>query len=258
MSDYATVNPADTLEISLFDINDRILRDGQLVQIPDWTGTTPHVELTIRGKPEPTLGLYNYTPSAVVCDPPQYYSEDSTLAFRNAADTAPGTVNDPTSQVVEAKQCIEIPVDDLLAEKNNELDAYARFVLVSNCETNLAPNWVILLDTIQTTWIHRVNDFLQDRMRDRVYDADPKSYWTQDVPLRFINKTTGAGLRTNVSETQWGQVMKDIGLHSFAATDAQALCQADIDAAHTADDWAALAAIDVESAAYGWPPVYIP
>lgn len=181
------------------------------------------------------------------------------LAFEGAS------VTDPAARVAETSQFSQIPLADLKVRKEQDLTAQVDFMLSSNCETNLTPNWVIRIEPQDRTWIASVNGFLQDRMRDRVYDNDPKDYWARDVPIRAINVNTNRYLRETVNEPQWGTIMKDIGLHDFSATDAADLAQQDIDTAYGdgtgtpgGPEWQALAAIDVTEAAYGWPPVYQP
>lgn len=176
-----------------------------------------------------------------------------------------GPQGQASSRIRETVQYEQITLDKLRVLKQEELSDMVIGTRYANCQTALTPNWVIRVEEDDRAWFAEVNSVLQDRMRDRVYDADPKDYWPRDVPIRAININTNRYISENVNEAQWGQIMKDIGLHGYAIVDASALVQADIDSAYGdgsgvpgGPEWTALAAIDARDPLYGWPSVYAP
>jgi len=202
-------------------------------------------------------------------NPGPYESWDGTTALSFAGQV----LHAPTSRVQETRTFEQIPIDDLRAIKQNELSTHLDYIRHENCQTNLTPNWVIRIELTDREWIASVVNVLEDRlstialeMQTYLMLPEPRGgftplapdYWPRDVPIRAINVNTNRYISTVTNADQWGQIMKDIGLHDFSSVDAAQLVQADIDAAVLAVDWDALASIDVKDPLYGWPPVYEP
>lgn len=200
----------------------------------------------------PDLNLYDYQPPSNAA-PDEYYQSPPTISLAFS-----GTVGQASGTVIGTNVWASLSNDEIRQRQQTNLTNQVQATRYSNCQTNLTPNWVVRIEQQDRDWYSEINQVLQDRMRDRVYDGDPKDYWPRDVDIRAINVNTNRYISTPVNESQWGQIMKDIGLHGYAIVDAANLVQTDIDNAVAADDRAALVGINVADPLYGWPPVYAP
>lgn len=206
----------------------------------------------------PRVDLQVYLEDVQTTPPPDDYRVSTELrAFS-------GSLGSEAARVVVTSQHDQIPIDDLLSERQGELDNYALNVTFQTVRSTTSTNFWIDVSQRQRERITSISSALFDRLKDRTLGedsaADPvivkpgNTYWARDPQLRLIRDSNGNRILAAVNEVAWGQAVKDIALYDDQIEDAYAAATADMDTAYTADDWAALAAIDIDS--YAWPLYY--
>lgn len=273
MSEFGWVNPANATDISLVDFPPPAVNRGPINLVTGNTVYLPKIAaVSLDEAPKPQWDLYNLvraTEQPPGGRPPEYYDSSLTYAFRNAANTGPGVVGDATSIVQETRIYTEIPIADLYLRKSQELTGYNAFVRVQSVRST-APGsenfWIQLQEDDRERQLNATK-VLFDRLKDRTLGDDSSvvppsvksatSYWARDPRVVLIRDSNGNRIFAPVDEVSWGHVVKDSGLYDEGRQIAAINVQNAIEAELAADDWPALADIDVEDrAAYGWPLYY--
>lgn len=280
---FAYVNPADTTDIQLEDINGTPFETGRFVvtaRIPaGWT-------LTDRAVPE--WDVYDIVPDPANPPPPTdpYYGETRTRAFS-------GVVNDAAAAVVETIAYPPIELDELRRQKETDLNNYAGTVYFSAFEHIAGPLefWVVNDNLAQFTrasysayLLMRGMGILFDAVDAGIADgggtnAEVATFWTtlkaaqenastewwsRDIRVYLYDQVT-LGLVTDLAnQSQWDGLMNSWGTFSWQTRAATNRVQDDITAAYGdgtgvpgGPEWQALAAIDVtDDVAYNWPTHY--
>lgn len=261
------VNPTDTSDIRATDLNGLMLRDGAVVTLPiDGVDANPRVFQLDADSPPANFDVYPAVEDNR--SPPQYYTYDPALLSLTFAGTAgvSGTVTEDRTPAF-----VQLPIDDLRDRKYDEGESYSERVAFSSAQATLdngGQNIFILTDTIQLFGILLAGAFYGDRLKDRTLgkdsalgdDAgnklDPLNFWVRNVRVQLVNSVSGNRLQANAVETEWGQVIKDIGVHIFQTADARNDWNAAVETAHAGGVWQTLADLDVTDQVYGWPPFY--
>jgi hypothetical protein len=222
--------------------------EGRAVTLPDGINTT--------ASHNPSVGLYTSfdTGNAAPGDP-RYYVLTYSYHFRANADPA-------LIRVERTNVWAQIPIAELYRDKQRELDSYVQAVTYSAIEAG-DPAWAWVLDAPRRFDIGEVNEFLQDRLKDITVDGDVKPYWPPGYKTHIIRQSKEFGsqkqyeIDSDLGATGWGALMKAKGQHNESTKNASWACGQDIDAAYDANGgggWQALADINVQDPAYGWPP----
>lgn len=281
--DFAYASPLDRTQILLRDLNDVLLRTGAVdVAIPDGSGLPPDQQTGVGVRvierlpsgPIPTWDLFELVASTTECTPRNYYTELRSYLY------------DPVLTVVnETIVCEQIPIDDLLAAKNGELDAYANTVYFSAFE-HVAGPFSFWASSSQLA-LHRraaYNGYLATRIADGltaavqagiddgggtnsevaafwaalrpIVDAPVVAdrYWTRDIKVFLYDQATLQRVVDTATQNQWTGLDESEGTFGWQVANAAGRVQDDIDAAYASGVWQDLADIDVQAASYNWPP----
>ena len=250
MTIYAWVNNALSSEISRFDRAGRRLIAG--LQAPIEIGSDSAGWRRISGigdQPSPKDGLYNWR-QAETAVPPYY-------VLLGTTDKFVGEVFDASAYVQEENTTRRLTMDELLAEKNRELEEWLVWYRLQAFLSPLAgpKGWATNhLDSrdVRAQTTHA----LHDRLADVVIDAkDPSTYWPRDVYYEVIRDSNGQRLLYPLNRDEWGQVAKAAALHQEKMRDSVVDFHNRFDTAHDAGDFDALAAIDVRDRSR-WEQVY--
>lgn len=234
MTYFATVNPANTTDLSLTDRNGKQLVLGaRNVEIPDYAGG--FILLSSIQAASPSQNLYEVTPGTP-CTPAGHYQDVRTYAFS-------GTVGNAAARVVETYACgvsEQIPIDDLLRIRQGELSRIAQ----------------------------QVED--QGRTVTGLSDGDKDMKTSDDMRILYLSMVAQAALPgatvfkvADLWNVFFPLTIADAQIVVDQITtfhDAARLANADshnnqLNSLHGAGDWAGLSAYDLTT---GWPPAPTP
>ena len=268
---YAYVNPANTADISVTDLDDRVLQDGIFAKLP----AAPSGFRVWR--PEPLWDMYEMVEDGTPAPgPAQYYTVASSYVYA-------GIVNE-SGTVTETKTYTQIPIDDLKTAKESELANYTDLVYGSafSHEAGGTDFWV-RNDFLSLTARNIYGSYLTMRGLDALFDAVDlaiatgggtnaevatwwtelsgrqitEPWWSRDVKVFLYYQSTLQLVRDTATAHQWRDLMESAGTFAWQIRNATDRVQDDIELYHGADDWASLAAIDVtDDATYNWPSHY--
>ena len=170
--------------------------------------------------------------------------------------------------------------DEIRDDKDADARRHANDVAFSSAQTNENENVFILTDELNLFFYLIVGAFYADRHKDRTlgkdstdgYDPTPPQndppttdYWARNVPVYLINAQNDNELERNAVEVEWGQTLKDIGMHVLEVRQALRNFRDELairHAAYVADpseaNRTALISLDPEDPSFGWPPYYVP
>lgn len=263
MAGFYEVNPANTSEIFPRDLNGVRYQDGAR-GLSTRYGAAP---TTLGPEAAPALNIYQSTPATNPAPEPgsQYYESAILTAFS-------GAVKNPAARVVETFQWTRIPIEDLRAQRQTDLDNYSNLVRLSACDSSNGAggdNWAIVTSTNNRNLIQSIDRPLSDRdadimdiLRDSLaasadfaaFKADALTWinrWpgTQEVNIRIRHKTNGSEQTYPINNaTDWGTAVKDVAIFDRTTDTAYLDAEQDI---RTEMSWEPLAAIVIES--YPWP-----
>lgn len=258
MSEYGWVDPTNTANISLVDFpppaaeRDPIgLGEGAFVYVPKAPNGT-------KLGPSPATGLDLYDLNRVTDPipggrPAVYYDPVEVVEFRNAGDTGPGAVGDPTSQVIQRTSWAEIPIADLFEIKRRDVAAQDQRVRYNAADTVLAVNWWLVITQDMRFELDGINgNWLQRQINSQGWPGGPNAPW-----VGIYNAANGSARRVQVTDsTTWETLYLEKTNHDQATGNAS---NASLDALDVAYDdgnglWANVADHDAADPVWGYPP----
>lgn len=264
---YATVNPGNTTEIDVLDLDGRQMLDGSTVRINTYPGEVVTV-VNSGADSHPVLHLLNESPT--VC--PAYTTTSRAYSWNG-------------SSVDEAVTCAPFALEDLKRAKEGELRLYGSDVYNAAWSHSAGGNdyWT-RNDYISLTARNLYGAYLAVRGLDMVFDAvdagiadgggtnaevaafwaslkaaqsaDP--WWDRDIKVFLYRKDTLQLVRDTATANQWRDLMRSGGTFAWQVRNASDRVQDDIELYYSQGEAgrAALAGIDVADPSYNWPPHY--
>ena len=243
----AYVNPVNSA-ISVVDLDGKNLTTGT-GEVFRWPKDGSQVVFNRATIPAPDpVGIDIYERRAGTQAQPAYH-----VAIASTYSLEGGPARDANAYVQERKNYDKISINDLRNVKEGELRSQLSFVFFTNCENSLDTNWVVMIEETDDSWYSTIDTELTARLG---LNIDP--VWQQNVPVRALRKANRNMETIDLNVNQWRQVVEDIRKHRQQAVEASICVQNTIEQHYNANNWDALAAIDVTAAQWNWPPVFVP
>ena len=268
MTTYAWVNPANTADIAVEDLDGKPLQytpnGGQRnqVRLPDGAGGER--SFAMGPSPVPAFDLYTRThANNSAPGPSNYYTTTPSYAFS-------GGVRQATGLVTESNNWTQVDIDTLLQIKEQELLTHTEAVFFSSFKMTGGGGvefWVnasLRSRTYRTDvdafyqWVPPAEpaplNLITATGREAVVSNTGRAW--RDIPVWLVRVSNGNHIRTKVDQEDWEALKEAQGRFSidtaYASDDVQSL----LETQHGAGNWQALADIDVTAdpnATNPWP-----
>lgn len=251
--EFAYASPLDRAQISLLDLNGKVLRPGVTrVYIPDGSGSPPDIPnnigvryiATLPETPTPAWDLFELIRDSA-CSP--YHTANPTYSYVAGNQT-----------VVESNNCMPIPIDDLLEAKRQEILQQDEIVRYSTAATGLNASWWIVINRSARSELDTIAGALAARTREVQTGARDTANWypggSNQPRIAIYKPATGTIRREPPTELQYLQLAEEVGLHSNQTGNATHAATDQAETLHAANDWAGLAALDPADPQWGYPP----
>ena len=285
MSDYGWVNPSNTNDLAIVDLDSKPLVIETVVRLPiDGGGEVRRFELAATPINEWDVYTLNRvdTPPALSAT---YYDRTTALAFS-------GTPKTPTGLVTETASYAPISLDALYNRKVDELTVQSNTVYFGAFQHDVA-SLEFWAESDQLSLFARASygAYLGARGHDILYDAvqagidagggtnaevaafwaaikasqqsPADEYWTRDIKVFLYDRATLQLVRDTANQNQWSGLMESWGTQSWQVRNAADRVRQDMDDAYGdgsgapgGAEWTTLAAIVVDDATYNWPASY--
>lgn len=254
---HGWVNPTNIADIDLNARDGRRLQEGMArFEVRFGTPLDWNWVEGLGAAPAPDRNLYLWQQVDVPPAEVTYYDRTTSLAFRNAANTGPGTVGDPNSVVVETANYAQKPIDELYDLKRKEIGSQDSTVRFNALDTSLNANWwLILTETARFSLTS-----LGMAANRREIKGQPWPGGANQPFVAIYNANTTDARRFQIDEPTWETLLTEWAQRDQATDAATDASRSALDVAYNdgLGDWQAVADHDPASPAWNYPATVNP